>query len=150
MIGLTATSSRATEHPQWLGDPTGTVLYLRGVPIWQQHDRTETMVQVVSGVVKLFRNWDTNRRILVGLRGPGSMLGLEQAAGGRPQPFQAVALTRCRVAVWSHSDVRAALATIPGAPAAVVDALWQNQTEILNTFQALADGTVKERLARCL
>ena len=59
----------------WLGTAESEVLFLRNGARWPQGEPVPSVVQVTSGIVKLFRTWESRRRTLVGLAGPGTILG---------------------------------------------------------------------------
>jgi CRP-like cAMP-binding protein len=69
----------------------------RGTHLVHQNQRADSVHLIRSGLVKLTRNTDGPRAMIMGLRGTGSLLGIQAALLRIPQPLTVVALVPCRV-----------------------------------------------------
>jgi CRP-like cAMP-binding protein len=79
----------------------GSTLILQGSP-------ADVVLWITSGVVKIYCLVPHGSRVLVKLAGPGDVLGypaLVVPKGGALQPFEAQALTKCTVAMFSRDTI---------------------------------------------
>jgi CRP-like cAMP-binding protein len=78
----------------------GSTLILQGSP-------ADVVLWIISGIVKVYCRVPAGNRVLVKLAGPGDVLGYPAlvVSEGGVQPFEAQALTKCTVAMFSRDTV---------------------------------------------
>jgi len=84
------------------------VTYAGGSTLILQGSPADVILWIISGVVKIYCLVRDGNRVLVKLAGPGDVLGypaLVVPEGGVLQPFEAQALTKCTVAMFSRDTI---------------------------------------------
>jgi CRP/FNR family transcriptional regulator len=84
------------------------VTYAGGSTLILQGSPADVVLWIISGVVKIYCLVRNGNRVLVRLAGPGDVLGypaLVVPEGGTLQPFEAQALTKCTVAMFSRDTI---------------------------------------------
>jgi len=71
--------------------------FVSGMILVHQDSVPENVLVLRGGIVKLIHRFPDGRGAVVGLRGTGSLLGVEAALARRPHPVSVVAVTDCRV-----------------------------------------------------
>lgn len=91
------------------------VRYPRGAPIFTPGAPADVLFVVLGGMVKLYCAERPHGRVLIGLAGPGDIIGYADVAdpeGGRSQLFEAAALTPSAVAIVTREQVLRVLRTL--------------------------------------
>jgi len=84
------------------------VRYVGGSTLILQGSPADVVLWIISGVVKIYCLVRDGNRVLVKLAGPGDVLGypaLVVPEGGALQSFEAQALTKCTVAMFSRDTI---------------------------------------------
>jgi CRP-like cAMP-binding protein len=84
------------------------VTYTAGSTLCSEGSSAGVIFWIISGVVKVYRPISETNRVLVRLAKAGEVLGYPSMIGadGRPlQPFEAQALTKCTVAMFSRENL---------------------------------------------
>ncbi len=84
------------------------VRYVGGSTLILQGSPADVVLWIISGVVKIYCLVRDGNRVLVKLAGPGDFLGypaLVVPEGGALQSFEAQALTKCTVAMFSRDTI---------------------------------------------
>jgi CRP-like cAMP-binding protein len=84
------------------------VAYAGGSTLILQGSPADVVLWIISGVVKIYCRVQDGNRVLVKLAGPGDVLGypaLIVPEVGASQPFEAQALTKCTVAMFSRDSI---------------------------------------------
>lgn len=71
--------------------------YPEGVELFQQGSQVKEVYLAEKGLIKLKRLDEEGHELIIGLRATGSILGAAAIIIGKPHPFSAVTLTRCRL-----------------------------------------------------
>jgi CRP/FNR family cyclic AMP-dependent transcriptional regulator len=77
----------------------------RGGSIYAQAENAELVYVILSGMAALTMN-DGGRRVLVGVVGPGDIIGISALLGNRLRPFRCEALSECKVAALAGTTFR--------------------------------------------
>jgi CRP/FNR family transcriptional regulator, cyclic AMP receptor protein len=77
----------------------------RGGTIYAQGENASAVYVILSGMAALSMN-DNNRRVLVGVVGPGDIVGISALLASRARPFRCEALSECKVAALSAVTFR--------------------------------------------
>ena len=97
----TALVDELSKHHTSVTHAGGSTLIFQGSP-------ADVVLWIISGVVKVYCLVRDGNRVLVKLAGPGDILGypaLVVPEGGVLQPFEAQALTKCTVAMFSRDTI---------------------------------------------
>jgi CRP-like cAMP-binding protein len=124
--------------------------FARGSALFHEGQVGDRVFMITFGEVKLARMTETGKEVVLGVRGPGTLLGELAAIDGAPRSTGAHALTDVEADVVSMRDFRALLASSPEANQAVLELLAARLRESDETiFDFVAHDTVG-RIARRL
>ena len=87
--------------------------YPRGTTLMNEGDRSERMVVIVAGLVKVSYYTDDGREVVLAIRGPGDLLGELAALDGEPFSATVTALDDVEALVMTVGDFRKVLAEEP-------------------------------------
>jgi len=111
--GLVAGLSSADEQTLLaLGSPRR---YDRNARVFHEGDRSDFVVVVTAGRLKIVATTATGGESVLGIRGPGSLVGELAAFDGGPRTASAIALEPTETRVVAADDFRAFVAAHPGA-----------------------------------
>lgn len=122
------------------------VRYPRGAIVFAQGAPADLIFAVFGGVLTLSRSAGPNRRVIVGLAGPGDLAGFAHGRdphGNRSQLFGAEALTNATVAIITHEHLTETLRRLSAAA-------LMGLCEELNSIWAAAFARGAEMLAMSL
>jgi CRP-like cAMP-binding protein len=80
----------------------------RGGSIYSQTANADLVHIILSGMAALTMN-DIGRRVLVGVVGPGDIVGISALLGPRARPFRCEALSECKVASLAATNFRSVM-----------------------------------------
>ena len=103
--------------------------FAKGAVLLREGDDGDDFAIMLSGRVKLIARGASGRAVLVGLRGPGALLGELGAIDGRPRAADVVALEPGEAAIGSIVFLRRFLAERPAAMQVVANLLVQRLRE---------------------
>jgi CRP-like cAMP-binding protein len=101
----------------------------RGATLLREGDQGDDFAILLSGRVKLIARAASGRSVLVGLRGPGALLGELGAIDGKPRAADVVALESGEAAVGSLAYLSRYLKERPSAMAVVTATLVERLRE---------------------
>ena len=94
------------EHLREIADASRMVEVKRGGNVYTPNDNADLVHVILSGMAALTMT-EKSRRVLVGVVGPGDIVGISALLGNRPRPFRCEALSECKVATLASSNFRA-------------------------------------------
>ena len=97
--------------------------YAAGAPLFHEREAGETVLVLVSGRVKLGCVTDEGREAVLGIRGPGDLIGEMAAVDGAPRLATATALESVEALALPADAFVAFLERTPGAAMAMVRTL---------------------------
>lgn len=124
--------------------------FVRDEVLLHEGDNDERVVILMEGRVKLVTRTPSGRSVLLGLRGPGELLGELSALDGRPRSAEAVAIEDGAAAVTTSAALRHLLSERPGAATALALTLASRLRESDRRRLSLATGNAVSRVATCL
>lgn len=124
--------------------------FVRDETLLHEGSQDDRVVLVLEGRVKLVTRTPSGRAVLLGLRGPGELLGELSAIDGRPRSADAVAVEEGEAAITTGEALRRLLSERPEAAAALVLMLVARLREADRRRLSLATGNAVSRVATCL
>jgi CRP-like cAMP-binding protein len=97
--------------------------YSRGARLFHEGERSDFLVLVVSGRVKIVTSSEDGAETLLSVRGPGDLVGEFAAIDGAPRLATAIALEPLDVVTLTAEEFRGFLARFPRAAVELVRAL---------------------------
>jgi len=102
---------------------------------------------VLSGAIKLMREWGSSSGALLAIHGPGSTFFVGEALAGSRTMTTAQAIARARVVILDAERLRAALVTDPKMARAMLAAAALNLRQMIEQIEELKTKTAPVRLA---
>ncbi|MBC7247409.1 MAG: Crp/Fnr family transcriptional regulator [Actinobacteria bacterium] len=127
-----------------------TETFPKGEYIFLECDPPRKLYVVVKGEVKLLKQTEDGREMIVEMAYPGEIFGEEAIFDGQPYPMTAQALDDVEVLSISRSDFFAFLRDNPDLALEIITELGTRLREAQNTIRALAMERVEWRIARVL
>jgi len=118
--------------------------------VFLECDPPRNLYVVVKGEVKLLKQTEDAREMIVEMAYPGEIFGEEAIFDGQPYPLTAQALSDLEVLSISRSDFFAFLRDNPDLALEIITELGARLREAQNTIRALAMERVEWRIARVL
>ena len=100
----------------------------RGGSIYAQGDNANQVYVILSGMAALLMN-ETGRRVLVGVVGPGDIVGISAMLANPSRPFRCEALSECKVASLGAATFRSIMTSEPAVFEKAMQATfgrWEN------------------------
>ncbi|MDI6873375.1 Crp/Fnr family transcriptional regulator [Candidatus Solincola sp.] len=124
--------------------------FSKGDYIFLECDPPRSLYVLVKGEVKLLKQTDDGREMIVEMVYPGEIFGEEAIFDGQPYPMTAQALEDVEVLSISRSDFFSFLRDNPDLALEIITQLGARLREAQNTIRALAMERVEWRIARVL
>lgn len=124
--------------------------FSKGDYIFLECDPPRSLYVLVKGEVKLLKQTDDGREMIVEMVYPGEIFGEEAVFDGQPYPLTAQALEDVEVLSISRSDFFTFLRDNPDLALEIITELGSRLREAQNTIRALAMERVEWRIARVL
>ena len=118
--------------------------------IYFEGDEAEYLYLVAMGKVKLIRNTDSGREVLLDILRGGEYFGALMAFGGRVHTETAVAQTDCCILQISSVDFESILSEYPDVTRKVLEAVSKRLTQSQDVVKQLSTYTVEQRIASAL
>lgn len=118
--------------------------------IYFEGDEAEYLYLVAMGKVKLVRNTDSGREVLLDILRGGEYFGSLTIFGGRVHTETAVAQTDCCILQISSVDFENILSEHPDVTRKVLEAVSKRLTESQEVVKQLSAYTVEQRIASAL
>jgi len=124
--------------------------YRRGQTLFYEGNPCTAVFCLRSAVVRLIKTGAHGRRYLLGLAGPGDLLGLEAAVGGTPYDYGAEILRDGQVCLIERAPMLQLIASVPGLRDASLRQLATDVRRAQVERAHLASGDARERTAHVL
>jgi len=124
--------------------------FSKGEYVFLECDPPRKLYVVVKGEVKLLKQTEDGREMIVEMAYPGEVFGEEAIFDGEPYPLTAQALGDVELLSVSRTDFFAFLRDNPDLALEIITELGQRLREAQNTIRALAMERVEWRIARTL
>lgn len=124
--------------------------FSKGDYIFLECDQPRNLYTVVSGEVKLLKQTEDGREMIVEMAYPGEIFGEEAIFDGQPYPMTAQALSDVELLSVSRTDFFAFLRDNPDLALEIITELGARLRTAQNTIRALAMERVEWRIARVL
>ena len=124
--------------------------YPRGAALFHHGDRSDFVVVLLEGRVKIVVSSEEGAEALLSVRGPGAVIGELAAIDDRPRLATAIALERLAVQIVSAEAFRAFIAEHPGAALTLIRTLVTRLREADRRRAEFGAFDVTSRLARLL
>jgi CRP-like cAMP-binding protein len=124
--------------------------FSKGDYIFLECDQPRSLYTVVKGEVKLLKQTEDGREMIVEMAYPGEIFGEEAIFDGQPYPMTAQALSDAELLSVSRTDFFAFLRDNPDLALEIITELGTRLRESQNTIRALAMERVEWRIARVL
>ncbi len=124
--------------------------YPKGEYIFLECDPPRKLYVVARGEVKLLKQTDDGREMIVEMAYPGDIFGEEAIFDGQPYPLTAQALDDVEVLSITRADFFSFLRDNPDLALEIITELGARLREAQNTIRALAMERVEWRIARVL
>jgi CRP-like cAMP-binding protein len=118
--------------------------------IYFEGDEAEHLYLVAMGKVKLVRNTDSGREVLLDILHGGEYFGNLTVFGGRVHTETAIAQTDCCILQISSVEFESILLEYPNVTRKVLEAVSQRLTESQEIVKQLSAYTVEQRIASAL
>ena len=118
--------------------------------IYFEGDEAEYLYLVAMGKVKLIRNTDSGREVLLDILRGGEYFGALMVFGGRVHTETAVAQTDCCILQISSVDFESILSEYPDVTRKVLEAVSKRLTQSQDVVKQLSTYTVEQRIASAL
>jgi len=143
------TSLRPSDRAALQASGIGRV-YQPGVPLMRQGAVEDFVVAITVGWAVVRSDAANGRSLILGLRGPGDLVGELAVLDGQPRSATVSALTRMEVRVLPGADFRSFLRDHPQASVAVLRGMALRMRQTDEHSQDLATLPVLQRLAKLL
>ncbi len=121
-----------------------------GSTMLRQHERSDHVIVMFSGCVKIVAAGGDGYQTVLALRGPGELLGELAGVDGRPRSATVIALTDVEALVIVAAGFEMVCRTRPAVHRAVKRQLSARLRESDRSLAAVGAGTTVQRLARTL
>jgi CRP-like cAMP-binding protein len=122
----------------------------KGAALFTQGEPSRSVTALLSGTVKVSALTDDGGEILLGIRGPGTLVGELEAADGGPRPATIVALEAVDGLMISHEEFSAFLASHREAVWLLVGALCERTRDAERKLVDIGSQNIARRLAQKL
>lgn len=122
----------------------------KGEYVFLECDPPRKLYVVVKGEVKLLKQTEDGREMIVEMAYPGEIFGEEAIFDGQPYPMTAQALAEVELLSVTRTDFFTFLRDNPDLALEIITELGQRLREAQNTIRALAMERVEWRIARTL
>lgn len=124
--------------------------FAKGDYIFLECDQPRSLYVLVKGEVKLLKQAEDGREMIVEMVYPGEIFGEEAVFDGQPYPLTAQALEDVEVLSISRADFFSFLRDNPDLALEIITELGSRLRQAQNTIRALAMERVEWRIARVL
>ncbi|MDW8168772.1 MAG: Crp/Fnr family transcriptional regulator [Acidobacteriota bacterium] len=121
-------------------------VYPAGFPLFVQGAHVQEVVGIEYGLVKLACASESGRELIIGVYGPGWMLGMAAAILQRPAPATAVTLTRCSVWRIPVENLRRRIEQSDDFSKLLLQMASREAYEQIHCHVAMGLSTARERL----
>ncbi len=121
----------------------------RGGSVYAQTESADFIYFILSGMAALSMN-DFDRRVLVGIVGPGDIVGISALLAGGARPFRCEALTECKVAALNAAAFRSIVFSEPATFEKAMQATFGRWELLLKRYAQFMMLGARGRIAAAL
>jgi CRP-like cAMP-binding protein len=121
----------------------------RGGAIYAQGDNADTLHVILSGMAALSMN-DCGRHVLVGVVGPGDIVGISALLANGGRPFRCEALSECKVAAIAGTTFRSLVLSDPTTFEKAMQATFGRWEQLLKRYAQFMTLGARGRIATAL
>jgi CRP/FNR family cyclic AMP-dependent transcriptional regulator len=121
----------------------------RGGSVYAQAENADLIYVILSGMAALSMN-DNGRRVLVGLVGPGDIVGVSSLLSNSLRPFRCEALSECKVAALSAVTFRSLVLSEPASFEKAMQATFGRWEQLLKRYAQFMLLGARGRIATAL
>lgn len=137
------------EQLREISDASRMVEIKRGGSVYAQAENAGLIYVILSGMAALWLN-HSGRRVLVGLVGPGDVVGISALLGNRERPFQCEALSECKVAALGVAAFRSLMMSDPATFEKAVQVTFGRWEQMLKRYAQFMLLSARGRIAMAL
>ena len=137
------------EQIREIGDASRMIEIKRGGNIYMQGDHADQLYVILSGMAALWLN-DQGKRVLVGIVGPGDIVGISAMLGLHGRPFQCEALSECKVAALAAGVLRTMMMSEAGTFEKAMLATFGRWEQMLKRYSQFMLLSARGRIAMAL
>lgn len=126
------------------------VRHAKGRSIFREGDPSGAVYEVVAGRIRVEVSTPTGGRLVLGVKGPGDLLGELGALDGRARSATAVALEDCELIQTGIDDFLAVLEEKPAAAVSLLQRISRDLRLAVDRTTARASADTTQRLAMLL
>jgi CRP/FNR family cyclic AMP-dependent transcriptional regulator len=121
----------------------------RGGSVYTQAENTDLIYVILSGMAALSMT-SSGRRVLVGMVGPGDIVGISALLANGAHPFRCEALTECKVAALSAATFKSLLMAEPTTFEKALQATFGRWEQLLKRYAQFMLLGARGRIATAL
>jgi len=121
----------------------------RGGSVYAQQEDADRIYVILSGMAALLMN-DNRRRVLVGVVGPGDIVGISALLANGARPFRCEALSECKVAALSAATFRSLMLSDPSIFEKAMQATFGRWEQLLKRYAQFMMLGARGRIATAL
>ncbi len=124
--------------------------FTRNTPVFWQGDRLKHLPLIIEGHLKLMRNTEGGREVVVDIVGPGDTPCWQETLGDAAAAFSMIALEDCRIAQLPVTPIRHCISSDPRSALAWAEAVGEQYRGLLAQVAATRAPSVPSRLGGLL
>lgn len=122
----------------------------KGQFLFRQGDLNKAVYLVKSGKLKLLQNTEDGRETIIGIAGPGEVLGETTLFQEQGLAFSAVAIENARLCGFDRRSLETVIENNPGFAVKIISHLAHKLNTTIQQVSESAGASVKEKLLRLL
>lgn len=134
---------------QELADAAEILEVRRGVGVYAPEPNGALIYVILSGMAALLMD-ENARRVLVGLVGPGDIIGISALLANRPRPFRCEALSECKVAAINADAFRSLIIRDGATFEQAMQATFGRWEQMLKRYAQFMTLSARGRIAMAL
>jgi CRP/FNR family cyclic AMP-dependent transcriptional regulator len=137
------------EQMREIADASRMLEIKRGANIYSQGDSADQIYVILSGMAALTMN-ESGGHVLVGVVGPGDIVGISALLSNRARPFRCEALSECKVAALSAGAFRSLVVSEPATFEKAMQATFGRWEQFLKRYAQFMQLSARGRIATAL
>lgn len=137
------------EQVREIADASRILEVKRGGSVYAQAENADLVYVILSGMAALSMN-DNGRRVLVGMVGPGDIVGISSLLANGSRPFRCEALSECKVAALGATTFRSLMLSEPATFEKAMQATFGRWENLLKRYARFMLLSARGRIALAL
>jgi CRP/FNR family transcriptional regulator, cyclic AMP receptor protein len=137
------------EQIREIGEASRMLEIKRGGNVYMPSENADQLYVILSGMAALWLNTG-GKRVLMGMVGPGDIVGISALLGNHARPFQCEALSECKVAAMSAATLRSMMMSEPATFEKAIQATFGRWEQMLKRYAQFMLLGARGRLAMAL